>query len=73
MLKALAVDRGFTRIACFGSVARSDAGPSSDFDHGAPGLSQNSDRSFCAGNGIATQYLLDRRFDCGYELAHADL
>jgi len=32
VLKALAVDRGFTRLACFGSVARGEAGTSSDID-----------------------------------------
>ena len=32
VLKALAADHGFTRIAVFGSVARGDAGPASDID-----------------------------------------
>lgn len=32
ILKALAAERGFTRLAVFGSVARGDAGPDSDID-----------------------------------------
>ena len=32
VLKALAAQYGFTRLAVFGSVARGDAGPSSDID-----------------------------------------
>jgi len=32
VLKALAAERGFTRLASFGSVARGDARPDSDFD-----------------------------------------
>ena len=32
VLKALAADRGFTRLAVFGSVARGEAGPDSDID-----------------------------------------
>jgi hypothetical protein len=32
VLKALAADHGFTRLAVFGSVARGDAGPASDID-----------------------------------------
>lgn len=32
VVKALAADRGFTRLAVFGSVARGEAGPDSDLD-----------------------------------------
>ena len=32
VLKALAADHGFTRLAVFGSVARGEAGPASDID-----------------------------------------
>ena len=32
VLKALAADHGFTRLAVFGSLARGDAGPASDID-----------------------------------------
>lgn len=32
VLKALAADHGFTRLAVFGSVARKEAGPDSDID-----------------------------------------
>lgn len=32
IVKALAAERGFTRLAVFGSVARGDAGPDSDID-----------------------------------------
>lgn len=32
VLKELALERGFTRLAAFGSVARGDAGPDSDID-----------------------------------------
>lgn len=42
ILKALAADRGFTRLAVFGSVARGTAGPDSDIDlivESPPGMS----------------------------------
>jgi predicted nucleotidyltransferase len=32
VLKAMAAERGFTRLAVFGSVARGEASPDSDFD-----------------------------------------
>jgi len=32
VVKAVAADRGFTRLAVFGSVARGEAGPDSDID-----------------------------------------
>lgn len=32
IVKALAAERGYTRLAVFGSVARGDAGPDSDID-----------------------------------------
>ena len=32
VLKALAADHGFTRLACFGSVTRGEAGPTTDID-----------------------------------------
>ena len=32
VLKAMAAERGFTRLAVFGSVARGEARPDSDFD-----------------------------------------